>query len=170
MYYIIHPRLLPQVYECLKERGAQTSNFSSSKDILEMSSTKPRLSWGTLWEEQMWWKARGRENDWNSYIFLFLTRSCLPAVSKMKSVRSLIMHTSLKCNLHNILYHLSLSLQFHFHLLRIIFSSSISSNFFSCQVKVIYPSNLFIPHQVTKIFFMWRWISGPTIPLRNSEN
>lgn len=33
MHYFIHPRLFPRVYECLKERGAQTSNFSSSDVI-----------------------------------------------------------------------------------------------------------------------------------------
>lgn len=130
---------------------------------------KPRLSQGTLWEEHMWRKSGGRQQDWNSYILLFLTRSCPPIVSEMKSVRCLIMHTPLKYNLLSMLYCLSLSLQFHFHPLRLIFSPLVSSSFSSCQVKAIHPSNLFIP-QVAKIFFMWSWIAGPTIPLQNSEN
>lgn len=103
MYYFIHPRLLLQAYKCLKERGAQTSYFSSSNDIWRCHLPKPRSLRGTLWEE-MWRKAGGRQQDWKSSIFLFLTRFCPPTVSGMKSVRCFIMHTPLKCNLHIMLY------------------------------------------------------------------
>lgn len=148
MYYFIHPRLFPHIYECLKERGAQKSNFSSSEDILEMSSTQTQVITRNLVRGR---KAGGREQEWNSCTFLFLTRSWPPIVSEIKSVRWLIIDSPLKCNLHNMLYCLSLSLQFQFHLLRLIFSPSITSIFFSCQVKVVHPSNLFIPHEVPKI-------------------
>lgn len=168
--------LSPQVYQyfsCLKERGAQRSNFSSNKRYPgAVIHPNPDYHKGPCDKSIYGGRQEGEHRTGTPTNPYFWQDPLLQISRKWESFRCLIMHTPslTECNIRATYQQFTqhaapslLSPHFHSHLSRFTFYPWVSSSFFSCQVELLHPSNPHIPCHLAKTFSMQHPISGPSI-------